>query len=49
MPDKERFMSEITRLLKQGGRVVTATWNLRDMRTVPLTSAESKHIQFFDR
>ncbi len=46
MPDKERFMSEITRLLKPGGRVVTATWNLRDTRTVPLTSAESKHVQF---
>jgi len=39
MPDKARFVSEIVRLLQPGGRVVTGTWNLRDTRTTPLTTA----------
>jgi MPBQ/MSBQ methyltransferase len=46
MPDKERFVAEITRLLKPGGRMVTGTWNVRDTRTTPLTSAEKERLQY---
>ncbi len=46
MPDKERFVNEIVRLLKPGGRVVTGTWNLRDTRSVPLTPSEKEKVQY---
>jgi MPBQ/MSBQ methyltransferase len=46
MPDKERFVAEIARLLKPGGRVVTGTWNLRDTRSNPLTTAEKEQVQY---
>jgi MPBQ/MSBQ methyltransferase len=46
MPDKERFLNEILRTLKQGGRVVTATWNVRDRASNPLTVAEKEHVQY---
>lgn len=46
MPDKERFLREIMRLLKPGGRLVMATWNVRDARSIPLTFAEKEHIQY---
>lgn len=46
MPDKERFLREIVRLLKPGGRLVMATWNVRDARSIPLTFSEKEHIQY---
>ncbi len=46
MPDKERFVREIARLLKPGGRVIVATWNVRDTRTVPLSAPERAHVQY---
>lgn len=46
MPDKERFISEIVRLLKPGGRLAVATWNVRDFRSIPLTTAEKEHVQY---
>ena len=46
MPDKEVFVSEIVRTLKRDGRVVTATWNVRDHASIPLTVAENEHVQY---
>lgn len=46
MPDKERFLSEIVRLLKPGGWLLMATWNVRDARFLPLTTADKEHIQY---
>lgn len=46
MPDKERFLDEIVRLLKPGGWLVMATWNVRDTRSAPLTVAEKEHVQY---
>ena len=46
MPDKERFLHEIVRLLKPGGHLVMATWNVRDTRSTPLTAAEKGHVQY---
>jgi len=46
MPDKERFFYETARLLKPGGWLVMATWNLRDTRSAPLTSGEKEHVQY---
>jgi len=46
MPDKERFFYEIVRLLKPGGWLVMATWNVRDTRSTPLTSGEKEHVQY---
>ncbi len=46
MPDKERFMLEMARLLKPGGRVIVATWNVRDPFVAPLSASEQKHVQY---
>ena len=46
MPDKERFLCEIVRLLKPGGWLLMATWNVRDTHSTPLTSREKEHVQY---
>ena len=46
MPNKERFLHEIVRMLKPGGWLVMATWNVRDTRSVPLTASEKEHVQY---
>lgn len=46
MPDKERFLGEMVRVLKPGGWLVMATWNVRDSRSVPLRAAEKEHVQY---
>jgi MPBQ/MSBQ methyltransferase len=46
MPDKNRFIDEVMRTLKPGGKMVTATWNVRDRRATPLTAAEKEHVQY---
>jgi MPBQ/MSBQ methyltransferase len=37
MPDKARYVQEMTRVLKPGGRIVVATWCQRDDSVVPFT------------
>ncbi|MCG2787150.1 MAG: methyltransferase domain-containing protein [Anaerolineae bacterium] len=46
MPDKERFMREIVRVLKPGGWLLMGTWNVRDTRSVPLNTSEMEHVQY---
>jgi MPBQ/MSBQ methyltransferase len=46
MPDKARYIQEMTRVLKPGGTLVVATWCQRDSRTVPLTPAEKAELKF---
>lgn len=46
MPDKERFLGEIVKLLKPGGWLLMATWNVRDTRSLPLSAAEIEHVQY---
>ena len=46
MPDKEQFLRELSRILKPGGRLVIATWNVRDTRSALLTTAEQEHVQY---
>jgi MPBQ/MSBQ methyltransferase len=37
MPDKARYVQEMTRVLKPGGRIVVATWCQRDDSVTPFT------------
>jgi len=46
MPDKKRFLEEILKLLKPGGWLLMATWNVRDTKLAPLTANESEHVQY---
>lgn len=45
MPDKVQFICEMARVLKPGGMLVIAAWNVRDARSVPLSKAEVAHIK----
>lgn len=38
MPDKQRYIQEMTRVLKPGGRIVVATWCQRDDTLKPFTA-----------
>ena len=40
MADKPRFVREMVRVLKPGGTLVFAAWNVRDTRDAPLSRAE---------
>jgi MPBQ/MSBQ methyltransferase len=45
MPDKNQFIHELTRVLKPGGMLVLACWNVRDTRTKPLSKDEAAHLR----
>jgi MPBQ/MSBQ methyltransferase len=45
MPDKNQFIQEATRVLKPGGMLVLACWNVRDTRDKPLSKEEAAHIR----
>lgn len=46
MPDKERYVAEMMRVLKPGGRLVIATWCQRDDETRPFDAEERKTLDF---
>lgn len=45
MPDKDKFIREMTRVLKPGGMLILACWNVRDTRSNPLSPDETAHIR----
>ena len=46
MPDKKRYVEEMARVLKPGGRIVIATWCQRDDEDKPFTEKERKTLDF---
>lgn len=46
MPDKKRYVEEMARVLKPGGRIVIATWCQRDEGNRPFTPADRKMLDF---
>jgi MPBQ/MSBQ methyltransferase len=46
MPDKDHFIHEMVRVLKPGGTLMIAAWNVRDTRHTPLSKHETDHLQF---
>jgi MPBQ/MSBQ methyltransferase len=45
MPDKQHFIRDLVRVLKPGGMLVIAAWNVRDTRNKPLSKDEAAHIR----
>jgi MPBQ/MSBQ methyltransferase len=46
MPDKKKYIEEMTRVLKPGGKIVVATWCQRDLNGVPFNPTERKMLDF---
>lgn len=46
MPNKEHFIREMVRVLKPGGVLIIAAWNVRDTQTAPLSDSERNIVQF---
>ena len=46
MPDKKKYIEEMMRVLKPGGKFVMATWCQRDDRTVPFTDKDERDLKF---
>jgi MPBQ/MSBQ methyltransferase len=46
MPDKKKYIDEMMRVLKPGGKFVMATWCQRDDSVVPFTKKDKKDLQF---
>jgi len=46
MPDKKKYVEEMTRVLKPGGTLVFATWCQRDSKGNPLTPKEERDLDF---
>ena len=47
MPDKKRYVEEMTRVLKPGGKIVIATWCQREAtQAAPLSAAEVSDLRF---
>ena len=46
MPDKKRYVEEMARVLKPGGRIVIATWCERDASKHPFNADERKMLDF---
>ena len=46
MPDKGAYISEMTRVLKPGGKFVMATWCQRDDRKIPFSKKDKKDLKF---
>lgn len=44
MPDKKKYIEEMVRVLKPGGKIVVATWCQRDDRKVPFNNKVSSGI-----
>lgn len=45
MPDKVKFLQELCRVLKPGGKLLMVTWCHRPTDPQPLTADEQKHLQ----
>lgn len=45
MPGKVKFMQELCRVLKPGGKLLMVTWCHRPIEQQPLTEEEQKHLQ----
>lgn len=45
MPDKAAFIRDLARVLKPGGMLVIAAWNVRDTRNQPLSKDEAAHLR----
>ena len=46
MPDKEKYINEMMRVLKPGGKFVMATWCQRDDREVPFDDKDKRDLRF---
>ena len=46
MPDKTKYVTEMSRVLKPGGRMVIATWCQRDNATQSFTAEEERSLDF---
>jgi len=46
MPDKKKYVQEMARVLKPGGRIVIATWCQRDEGGVPFSKDERRMLDF---
>ena len=46
MPDKAKYVQEMARVLKPGGKMVIATWCQRDNSTQSFTAEEEKSLDF---
>jgi len=46
MPDKQKYIDEMMRVLKPGGKFVMATWCQRDDEKVPFTEKDEKDLRF---
>ena len=46
MPDKKKYVQEMARVLKPGGKMVIATWCQRDNSTQSFTAEEEKSLDF---
>eukprot|EP00591_Stephanopyxis_turris_P010427 CAMPEP_0195525614 /NCGR_PEP_ID=MMETSP0794_2-20130614/26117_1 /TAXON_ID=515487 /ORGANISM="Stephanopyxis turris, Strain CCMP 815" /LENGTH=361 /DNA_ID=CAMNT_0040656103 /DNA_START=176 /DNA_END=1264 /DNA_ORIENTATION=- len=46
MPDKKKYIDEMMRVLKPGGRFVMATWCQRDDRKVPFSVKDERDLKF---
>jgi MPBQ/MSBQ methyltransferase len=46
MPDKKRYIDEMMRVLKPGGKFVMATWCQRDDREVPFDKRDLRDLQY---
>ena len=46
MPDKRKYVEEMARVLRPGGRIAIATWCQRDNRTAPFTPKEESDLDY---
>jgi len=46
MPDKKKYIEEMMRVLKPGGKFVMATWCQRDDRQIPFNDKEKRDLRF---
>ena len=46
MPDKKKYVEEMTRVLKPGGKIIIATWCQRDDSNKPFDAADRKMLDF---